>query len=96
MKKNGIHDFTDKLLSVKPCMLFHSNFAAYIVCRRYKLCEFLEFVWTNCWGNKSIYAITSLATCLWPADYEISQKESKDQSCVIYFPVQVLIIDLCL
>ena len=40
---------------------FHSNFAAYIVYRRYKPCEFLEFVWTDCWGNKSNYVITSPA-----------------------------------
>ena len=28
--------------------VFHSNFAAYIVCRRCKPCEFLGFVWTDC------------------------------------------------
>ena len=39
----------------------HSNFAAYIVCRRYKPCEFLGFVWTDCWGNKSNYIITFTA-----------------------------------
>ena len=52
-------------LSVKPCMyvVFHSNFAACIVCRRYKPCEFLGLVWTDCWGNKSDYDITS------PANY---------------------------
>ena len=45
------------------CMyvVFHSNFAAYIVCRRYKPCEFLGLVWTDCWGNKSDYDITSPA-----------------------------------
>ena len=42
-------------------VVFHSNFAAYIVYRRYKPCEFLEFVWTDCWGNKSNYVITSPA-----------------------------------
>ena len=31
--------------------VFHSNFAAYIVCWRYKPCEFLGFVWTRYWGN---------------------------------------------
>ena len=41
--------------------VFHSNFAAYIVCRRYKLCEFPGFVWTDCWGNKFYYVITSPA-----------------------------------
>ena len=41
------------------CIAFHSNFAAYIVCRRDKPCEFPGFVWTDCWGNKSYYAITS-------------------------------------
>ena len=40
---------------------FHSNFAAYIVCRCYKPCEFPGFVWTDCWGNKSYYVITSPA-----------------------------------
>ena len=44
---------------VKPCI--HSNFAAYIECRRYKPCEFSGFVWTDCCGNKSYYAITSPA-----------------------------------
>ena len=42
--------------------VLHSNFAVYnvhIVCRRYKPCEFLWFVWTDCWGNKSYYIITS-------------------------------------
>ena len=42
-------------------VVFHSNFASYIVYRRYKPCEFLEFVWTDCWGNKSNYVITSPA-----------------------------------
>ena len=43
-------------------VVFHSNFAAYIVCRRYKPCEFLGLVWTDCWwGNKSDYDITSPA-----------------------------------
>ena len=46
-------------------VVFHSNFAAYIVCRRYKPCEFPGFVWTDCWGNKSYYVITSPANnCL--------------------------------
>ena len=40
---------------------FLSNFAVYIVCRRYKPCEFPGFVWTSCWGNKSYYVITSPA-----------------------------------
>ena len=57
------HTWKDDLLSVKPCMyvVFHSNFAAYIVCRCYQPCEFLGFVWTDCWGNKSNYVITSPA-----------------------------------
>ena len=42
-------------------VVFHSNFATYIVHRRYKPCEFLWFVWTDCWGNKSYYVITSPA-----------------------------------
>ena len=29
------------------CAVFNSNFAAYIVCRRYQQCEFLGFVWTS-------------------------------------------------
>ena len=45
-------------------VVFHSNFAEYIVCRRYKPCEFLGFVWTDCRGNKSYYVITSLANRL--------------------------------
>ena len=47
--KKSTHGFTE------------DNFAAYIVCRRYKPCEFLGFVWTDCWGNKSYYIITSPA-----------------------------------
>ena len=42
-------------------VVFYSNFAAYIVCRRYKPCEFPGFVWIECWGNKSYYVITSPA-----------------------------------
>ena len=60
--KNNIHGFTDdNCLSVKPCMFFYSNFAACIVCRRDKPCEFPRFVWTDCWGNKSYYVINSPA-----------------------------------
>ena len=44
--------------------VFHSNFAAYIVCRRYKPCGFLGLVWTDCWGNKFNYVITSPANTL--------------------------------
>ena len=43
--------------------VFHLNFAVYIVWRRYKPCDFLGFVWTDCWGNKSYYVITSPANC---------------------------------
>ena len=42
-------------------VIFHSNFAAYIVCRSYKPCEFPGFVWTDRWGNKSYYVNTSPA-----------------------------------
>ena len=42
-------------------VVFHSNFAPYIVCRRYKPCEFPGFLWTDCRGNKSYYVITSPA-----------------------------------
>ena len=45
-------------------VVFHSNFAAFIVCQRYKPCGFPGFVWTDCWGNKSYYVITSLANRL--------------------------------
>ena len=51
--------------------VFHSNFAACIVCWRHKPCEFSGFVWTDCWGNKSyyMYVITSPAnwgyTCIY-------------------------------
>ena len=44
--------------------VLHSNFAAYIVYRRCKPCEFLWFVWTDCWSNKSYYIITSPANTL--------------------------------
>ena len=42
-------------------VVFHSNFAACIVCRRDKPCECPGFVWTDCRGNKSYYVITSPA-----------------------------------
>ena len=45
-------------------VVFHSNFAACIVFRRYQPCEFLGFVWTDYCGNKSNYVITSPANCL--------------------------------
>ena len=51
-------------------VVFHSNSARYIVCRGYKLCEFLEFVWIDCMGNKSYYVITSLA--YWSAALEMA------------------------
>ena len=46
------------------CRCYHSNFAAFIVFWRYKPCEFLWFLWTDCWGNKSYYVITSPANWL--------------------------------
>ena len=49
--------------------VFHSNFASCVVCRRYKPCEFLGFVWTDCWGNKSHYVITSPANSEWWTHY---------------------------
>ena len=61
-------------------VVFHSNFAAYIVYRRYKPCEFLEFVWTDCWGNKSNYVITSPAN----RDLFIIDTFDRDYKCVIY------------
>ena len=33
------------------------------MCRHYRPCEFLGFVWTDCWGDKSNYVITSPANC---------------------------------
>ena len=61
--KNNIHGFTDRHFIVCETMyiVFQSNFAAYIVCRSYKRCEFLGFVWTDCRGNKPYYVITSPA-----------------------------------
>ena len=63
MKQHKKHGFTDNnLLAVKPWLVCcFSNFPACIVCRCYKPCEFLWFVWTDCWGNKSNYVITSPA-----------------------------------
>ena len=66
--RNNIHSFTGDLtclwsMYVVVVVFFYSNFVACIVYRRYKPCEFLGFVWTDCWGNKSYYVITS------PANY---------------------------
>ena len=63
LMKNNIHGFTDNKLVVREvmCAVFHSNFAAWIVCRHFRPCEFLGFVWTDCWGDKSNYVITSTA-----------------------------------
>ena len=47
-------------------VVFHSNFAAFIVCQCYEPCGFPGLVWTDCWGNKSYYIITSLANILLP------------------------------
>ena len=57
--KINIHGFTERQTVIG--YEASSNFAAYIVCRRYKPCEFPRFVWTDCWGNKSYYVITSPA-----------------------------------
>ena len=56
LNENNITLFTDgNCLSVKLCML-------YTVCRYCKQDgEFLRFVWTDCWGNKSYYVITCTA-----------------------------------
>ena len=61
--KNIIHNFTDNNWIVFEVMhvVFHSNFAAYIVCRHYKPCGFFRFVWTDYWGNKFDYVISSPA-----------------------------------
>ena len=39
-------------------MLFFIQILPRILPRMYKPCEFLGFVWTNYWGNKSNYVIT--------------------------------------
>ena len=44
---------------MKPTETF--NLKEGIVCQRFKPCEFLGFVWTDCWGDKSYYVITSPA-----------------------------------
>ena len=56
--KNDIHGFTDiQLSALKPCTLFFIQTLQRILCDR----EFPGFVWTDCWGNKSYYVITSPA-----------------------------------
>ena len=48
-------------------VVFHSNFAAYILFWHYKPCEFLGFVCTDCWGNANcVIVITS------PANWDIN------------------------
>ena len=76
--EDSTHGFTDNFLVVCEAMyvVFHSNFAAYIVYRRYKPCEFLEFVWTDCWGNKSSYVITSPANKANTCERRLSPKSS--------------------
>ena len=67
-------------------VVFHSNFAAYIACRRYKPCEFLGLVWTDCWGNKSDYDITSPANRLYvPAKFRLC-KYSEDYPAMLAPP----------
>ena len=67
--KNNIHGFADRQLSyVKPCrpmLCFIQTLPRrhIIVSQRYDPCEFPGFVWTDCWGNKSCYVITSPANC---------------------------------
>ena len=46
------------------CCFFIQTLPRNIVCRQYKPCEFLGLVWTDCWGNKSDYDITSPANRL--------------------------------
>ena len=60
-------------------VVFHSNFAAYIVWRNYKPCEFPGFVWTDCWGNKSYHVITSrwIAT-YFPYSHILAFEKSQD------------------
>ena len=61
--KNNVHVFRGrKLSSMKPCTLFFiQTLPRILVCRRHKPCEFLGFVWTDCWGNKSYCVTTSPA-----------------------------------
>ena len=42
-------------------LIFIQTLPRIIVCRRCQPCEFLGFVWTDCWGSKSNYVITSPA-----------------------------------
>ena len=61
--------------------VLHSNFAACIVFRRYKPCEFLGFVWTDYWGNKSDYVITSPANkTLWHGNILFQSRNLSDLS----------------
>ena len=54
-------------------VVFHLDFAAYIVNSRYDPCEFPGFVWTDCWGNKSFYVITSPANRMNPQSRGLQQ-----------------------
>ena len=44
--------------------LGYSNFALHSVCRRCKPHESMAFVWTDSWGSKFYYVITSLANTI--------------------------------
>ena len=60
--------------------VLHSNFAAFIVRQRYKPCGFPGFVWTDCWGNKSCYVITSPANiALRPSCTGITRSTSRPE-----------------
>ena len=60
--EDSAHGFN--LLSVKPCMLFFIQTLPRILCTSaISRVRFLEFVWTDCWGDKSNYVITSPANC---------------------------------
>ena len=55
---------SNKLPFVTMYVVLHSNFAMYTVCRCFRLCKSLAFIWTNWWGSWSYYAITSQANSI--------------------------------
>ena len=64
-------------LSVNPCVLSSAQtLSRSLVCRHCRPCEFLGFVWTDCWGDKSNYVITSTANKS-PSNYHIVPSKSQ-------------------
>ena len=70
-------------------VVLHSNFAAFIVCQRYKPCGFPGFVWTDCWGNKSCYVITSTANRLEYQNQRFLVKDMIKKAKIDYYSSQV-------